>query len=327
MAELKPVYLIVGGDRPKVARALRRLRTRVGEDAVELLSAHDASGEDVAAACNALGLFGGGARLVIVDAVERWKAPDLKALTAYLESPAPGAVVALTGDAKPDSALGKLCLRFGDVLAFEVPKRALPGWVADQFGRLGARAEPAACAALVELVGDDLEELASEAEKLATWAGGEPIEERHVRALAAGRAETAAFALTDAWGRRDLAAVLAASEELLERSGRPRRSEVPRLAGLLGNHVMRVRASQSLAAEGIRPREAASRLKMHPFAAEKAFAHARNFGVEELRDVLIRLAELDRALKGGSRLAPELELQRALADVTAPATAGGAAST
>jgi DNA polymerase-3 subunit delta len=325
MAELKPVYLIVGGDRPKVGRALQRLRARVGEEAVQLLSALDANGEDVVAACNALGLFAGGARLVLVDSAERWKAADVKALAGYLDAPAPGTVVALTGELKADSPLGKTCAKYGDVLAFDVPKRSLPAWVADQFARLGAKAEPAACAALVELVGDDLEELANEVEKLATWAAEERIEPRDVHALAAGRAETSVFALTDAWGRREVGAVLAASEELLERSGRSRRDEVPRLTGLLSNHVMRVRACQELAAEGVRPRDAAGRLKMHPFAAEKAFTHARNFEVDELRDAVVRLAALDRALKGGSRLAPDLELQRALVEVTAPraGAAGG----
>ena len=36
----------------------------------------------------------------------------------------------------------------------------------------------------------------------------------------------------------------------------------------------------------------------------------------ELDDALIRLAELDHALKGGSRLAGELELERALVEIT-----------
>ena len=87
--ELKPVYLILGADRPKIQRALRRLRERIGDDATEVLSAFDASGEDAAAACNALGLFGGGARLVVVTDVDRWKAADAKAVASYLESPTP----------------------------------------------------------------------------------------------------------------------------------------------------------------------------------------------------------------------------------------------
>ena len=55
---------------------------------------------------------------------------------------------------------------------------------------------------------------------------------------------------------------------------------------------------------------------MHPFAAEKAFAQAANFSVEELRAVTVRLAALDAALKGRSRISGELELARALLDIT-----------
>ena len=58
-AELKPAYLLVGGDGPKIARALARLRARVGDDAVESASARDTSGDAAAALCNAMGLFAG----------------------------------------------------------------------------------------------------------------------------------------------------------------------------------------------------------------------------------------------------------------------------
>jgi DNA polymerase III delta subunit len=95
--------------------------------------------------------------------------------------------------------------------------------------------------------------------------------------------------------------------------------------GLLAHHVGRVRACQLLAAEGMRPRDAAGRLKVHPFAAEKAFAQAQNFSVEELRNAVVRLAQLDHAIKGGSRLSGELELARALIDVTRPAKEPAAA--
>jgi DNA polymerase III subunit delta len=327
VAGLEPVYLIVGADRPKVARAVARLRSRFPDGAVERLSARDSGGDAVVAACNALGLFASGARLVVVDEVERWKAGDVDAVSGYLADPAPETVLALVGAAKPDGPLGRLVAKRGEVLAYDVPKRSLPKWVGDQFERLGARAEPEACRVLVELVGDDLEELAAEADKLATWAGGDPIGPGDVETLVAGRAETSVFTLTDAWGRRDVGAVLRASENLLERSQRPRRDELPRVAALLGSHVARVRACQQLAAEGLRPREAAARLKQHPFAIEKAFAHAERFGREELRDVVARLAELDYALKGGSRLAGDLELQRTLVAATAePAAAAADAS-
>ena len=57
---LRPVYLLTGNDRPKIVRALRRLRARFGDESVEQLSGDAASGADAVAACNALGLFAGG---------------------------------------------------------------------------------------------------------------------------------------------------------------------------------------------------------------------------------------------------------------------------
>jgi DNA polymerase-3 subunit delta len=166
------------------------------------------------------------------------------------------------------------------------------------------------------MVGDDLDELSTEVEKLATWAGGEAIGVRDVEQIAAGRAETAIFSLTDAWGRRDVAAVLRSAEEIMERSHRARSGELMRIVASLVNHVGRVQRCQRLADQGVRPRDAASSLKMHPFVAEKAFAQAANFSAEELGDAVVRLAQLDAAAKGGSRLPADLELERALVDVT-----------
>jgi DNA polymerase III delta subunit len=80
-----------------------------------------------------------------------------------------------------------------------------------------------------------------------------------------------------------------------------------------------MRRCKQLASEGVRPRDAASTLKRHPFYVEKVFAQASNFSDEELRAAIVRLAALDHALKGGSKLAPDLELQRALIDVSAEA--------
>jgi len=316
-SQLKPVYLIVGADRPKIQRALRRLRDRIGEDATEMRSAFDASGEDAAAACNALGLFGGGERLVIVADVDRWKAADVKAIGSYLSSPAPATVLALVGEeTKKDSALAKACAKVGEVLVYDVAKRRLPEWVAKQFADRGVAADPEACRALVEIVGEDPEALAGEIDKLATWSGGDPIGVSEIASLASGCAEIPGYELTDAWGRRDLRAALLACQTLLDRSGDPVSRAVPALVGLLVGHLGRVRAVQAMAEEGLTAREAAARLKRHPFYVEKLYAQARNYSVDELRDAVVRLAQLDHAVKGGSRLAVDLELERALVEIT-----------
>jgi DNA polymerase-3 subunit delta len=329
MAELKPIYLLIGTDRPKVTRALRRLRERIGEEATELLTAHEAAGDDVVAACNALGLFASERRLVVVDDVEAWKAADAQAVLDYLKSPSPETVLALVATGvRADSQLAKAVAKAGEVLLYDLPKRGnkadLPGWVRKQFAALGIDVEPGVARLVVDLVGDDLDELAGEVEKLVAWADGESVGEREVELLVAPRGEVAPFAMTDAWGRRDVAGVLEASERLLARTAGPARDALPRVVGLLTSHVARVAECRALADEGVSPRDAAERLKKNRFYVEKLFQQAENFTPAELQDAIVRLAELDLALKGGSRLAGELEFSRALVDLTRPREAAGA---
>jgi DNA polymerase III delta subunit len=313
MAEdLKPVYLLTGGDRPKITRALDRLRGRFDPAVVETLSAADTSGEDAVAACNALGLFAGGARLVLVEEIERWKAADAKVVATYLGSPAPETVLALVGDGvKRESPLAKACAKAGDLLVFDVQKRDLPRWVAEQFKRLEVEADAPACRALVDLVGESPDELAEEVLKIATWAGGEPVGEPEVRLLVAARAETPPWELTDAWGRRDVPAALAACEAMLEGD-----RAVGGLVWRLGDHVLLVRQCLRLAREGTRSAEAAKRLRRKEYPVRKAYDQAEAFADDELDRAIVRLAALDLATKGGSRLPDELELERALVEIT-----------
>jgi DNA polymerase-3 subunit delta len=319
--DLKPAYLIAGSDRPKVDRAVARLRGRFDPDAVEVHDANEASGDDAVAACNALGLFGS-ARLVSFENVEVWKAQDAKAIGEYLKSPAPATTLALVGgELKKDGPIAKAVGGAGDVLIWDVQTRAIHKWIADQFAVHGAKAEAAAARRLSELVGDDLYELAGEVEKLATWANGNEVTDADVDLLVAPRAESPPWNLTDAWGARDVGGVLRAAERMLDRTGDPVSRTIPRLVGSLTNHVRRARQAHRLEAAGLSHAEAASKLGIKPFPAQKLYAQVRNFSAGELDAALIRLAELDHALKGGSRLANELELERALVEITEPRAA------
>jgi DNA polymerase-3 subunit delta len=318
--QLKPVYLLTGTDLPKIALALRRLRARFDAGSVDHLFAEAASGADAVAAVNALGLFGGGERLVIVEAVERWRKDDAEAVTSYLAAPTPGAVLALVGDPARLPGLETACKQAGDVLRYDVPTRRrgrrevldYAAWVEGQLERAGVTAERALAERLVELVGDDTFALQREVEKLVAWAGGESVGPRDLDRLVVPMNEASIFALGDAWGSRDLAGALEASEAKLLHD------EPFLIAARLADSVRRVRAVQALLEEELGVRSIAERLGLKEYPARKYAAQAQNFGPEELSHAVIRLAELDFALKGGSRLAAELELQRAIVDVTSP---------
>jgi DNA polymerase III subunit delta len=236
----------------------------------------------------------------------------------------PGAVLALVASAPLRSdALSKAVAAAGKVLAYDAPKpRDLPAWVRAQFEARGAPIEQEAARALVGIVGDDLAALATETDKLATWAADRPLSREDVEALATPAREATAWALTDAWGERDLAELLAACEAELER--RDPFGVSTRLAA----HVGLVRNVQVLAAEGLGARDIAKRLKLHEFRVRKALSHARNYTPDELDAAVVRLAALDAAIKGASRLSGELVLTRTLIELTRaadPATAGAQA--
>ena len=255
--ELKPVYLLTGSDRPKIERALRRLRDRFGAEAVELLHA---------ARCHRRGCR---RRLQLarplrrrapglVEEVERWKADDAKAVAAYAADPAPDAVLALVaGELRKDSALAKAIAKAGEVLVYDVDRKKIVDWVVQQFAANDVKVDRDVARSVVDAVvpeglEPDLYHLANEVAKLATWAGGEPVEWDAVRDLVVPFGEMPSFALTDAWGRRDVAAVLAAAEASFEREASPRRDVAPRLVGALARHLARVQECKRLLAEGTR---------------------------------------------------------------------------
>lgn len=328
--ELKPVYLVSGGDRPKVELALARLRARFDPGSIERLNAagkEGASGEDVVAACNA-GTLLVGERLVLVAEVDGrrddrgrlaggWKAADVEAIVSYLAAPAPSTVLCLVGEEqRKDSPLAKACAKAGDVLVWDVDKKGLQGWVAERFHERGVRVERAACAALVDIVGEEKLALSLEIDKLATWAAGEPLGVEEVQRLATPFSEEPPWALTDAWGKRDAATVLRIVESMLDRSPRPRRDEAAALAARLAGHLTKLTRMKALSEQGVRPREAAAKLGMKEYPAQKLARQAEIFSAEELHDATVRLARLDHSLKGGSKLAADLELQLAVADVS-----------
>jgi DNA polymerase III subunit delta len=327
VSELDPVYLLAGSDRPKVDLAVQRLRARFDPGAIDRFNAFTDDPGTVVAACNAGTLFGD-RRLVLVDAVDgrrgddgrlraSWKAPELEEIAAYVSAPAPGTVLCLVcEEAKRDSALVKAVVKAGTVLTYEVARNAQAKWVGERFRSRGVKAAPEACLLLVRLVGTDLHALAQEVDKIATWAGDDEVGEADVERLTAPTAETKVFAITDAWGARDRAQALEAMEAILERSEKSHRDEAARLAAAIGAHLGKLRQMKREAESGGSPRQIAERLRLHPYYAEKLIRQAEAFSESELDGATVEMASLDHALKGGSRLAPALELQRTIAVIS-----------
>jgi DNA polymerase-3 subunit delta len=118
--------------------------------------------------------------------------------------------------------------------------------------------------------------------------------------------------VTDAWGRRDAAAVIELATADIERS-----EDVHRTIGQITAHVRRVRQAVVLLEAGAGQAEVQQALGLKPYPAKKLCEQARGFSEPELAAAIVRLAGLDLAVKGGSRLDARFELELALAEITA----------
>jgi DNA polymerase-3 subunit delta len=311
---MKPAYLIAGSDWPKVDAAIARLRGRFAPESIEQLSAGGDEPVDVAAACNALGLFPG-RRLVLVRNAEELDEVAVAAVVEYLRAPAPETTLGLFGGPGfgPKHPLVKAVEAVGEVRLFDAPERKQAAdWVVRRFADARLPCPPAVARRLVELVGEDVGDLALETDKLIAFCGGEPPQVEDVERLVIASVDIKPWDITDAWGRRDAAAVIGLATADVER-----REDVGRVIAQLSAHVRRVHRAAVMIEGGAVQADVARELGLKPFPAQKLVAQAGRFTPGELGRAVVRLAALDLAVKGGSRVDPRFELELALADITA----------
>jgi len=94
--------------------------------------------------------------------------------------------------------------------------------------------------------------------------------------------------------------------------------DVIRVSAIFANHVRRVRQALLVLEGGGTDKDVQKQLGLRsPYQAKGLCRQARAFSEAELASAVVRLARLDHAVKGGSRLDPRLELELALVEISA----------
>jgi DNA polymerase III delta subunit len=313
--EHKPAYLIAGSDWPKIDAAAVRLRSQFDEDSIEQIMVGEDEAADVVATCNALGLFGG-ERLVQVRGVEALEPEQVEAIVAYLADPTPGTCLALFGGkgVAADSPLATAVAAVGDVRLFDAPddEHAVQ-WVVKRFAEQGITCPLPVAKRIVKRAGIEIGDLALEVEKLAVHGRDQPPSEQDVDLLVSEQLDVKPWNMTDAWGRRDAAAVVGYATADIEKP-----DDVQRISAIFANHVRRVRQALLVLDSGGSAKDVQKQLGLRsPYQAQGLCRQARAFSEPELARAVVRMAELDEAIKGGSRLDPRLELELALVEISA----------
>jgi DNA polymerase-3 subunit delta len=311
---LKPAYLIVGDDLPKVEYALKRLKTRIAEQSgsdlnIDEFDATVDSAAQVVNAANTLA-FLGGTRLVLVHETQAWLKADKGVIVAYLKSPAPDACLTLVAERiAPTDALRTAMKEHGEVLEYLAPKEGeLPQWLVQEAAtRLHMNLGLSEARLMVQRCGDNQNILLRELEKLQLYADGRRITTDDIRLLATPSVEASIFDLLDSLALGRGSSAFAAVEDLLA-SGE--RTEVL-FYRILRNfqNLSRVAAMRD---EGMRPEAIQAELKMKPYPVRKLMEQAALLGTDGISRRLAVLADTDARMKGMGTLPDEMELQLCL---------------
>lgn len=324
---LRPVYLVAGEERYLRRVVLEHLRRAVlGSEQVSLnedrFTAGDVDAATVIAAARTLPMFGP-RRLVIVQGVERWEAQKdasakgighrpLDRLAQYAADPSDSTTLVLVAD-KLDNRrkLMSVAKKAGFLVACAPLSRGvLPGWIRDRCTRRGHAISHRAADLLAELVGSDLAMLDDAVERVTLYVGPQKdIGEEDILTCVANLKSTTVWELVEAVGRREPGPALAALGRVFERGSGPR------LVGLLCWSARQLIRFGSARATGINSREAAKVAGIPPFKAQEFESQLRAMSLARAELWLEKLAEVDRAMKGGSKLPPRAVLEQALLDI------------
>lgn len=301
---IKPVYVIAGqGGRLRDAQ-LQQVRRQVlaGGDFSMCLREFDGEEANIAEVLDELRTlpFMGPRRAVEVHAADDFISQHRQALEDYLTSPCTTGVLILLPD-KPlrsNMRITKLINKIGRSYFLGTAK---PHEIPHLLGRMardkyGKTLQPGVGQALQELLGDSLNSLAEELEKLSLYVGKrQTIRIQDVQALVGSNRELSAFEMIDALVKRDTAKAM----ELLERILTQDRSAEYTVIGLLAWYVRRMRKVQVLLSDGQSEARICSQLKIW-YRKQEFIQQVRQIPPESLRLACKQLAQADRAVKTGA---------------------------
>ncbi|MFH0929908.1 MAG: DNA polymerase III subunit delta [Candidatus Moraniibacteriota bacterium] len=202
------------------------------------------------------------------------------------------------GKVKKGGKLYKLLQKIAKCQEFELLEGAkLKNWIIDEIGKTKGEnisISPAAVERLIIFVGNDLNLLSREIEKLAVYKNKGEISGEDVDLLVKSKIDTDIFKTVDALARGDKKTALKTLHNHLDSGEDP--------FYLLSMYFYQFRnlvKVKPLAEKNMPSHEIASKLKMHPFVVRKSIEQSRNFSWEKLKSLYNVLCEIDFESKTG----------------------------
>lgn len=297
-----PSLCYLYGEEPfLVERAVRLLLERAIDPALRDFNfncffGNEAKGVEIADAAQTLPMFAE-RRAVLVKRADALKAEALETLLSYVRNPVPTTCLIFAGT-KVDQRK-KIFLELkkqGALVEFKrLYDNKLGGFIQGEATLRGKQIEAAGSELLAFLIGNNLQELSSQVEKLAAYAGDRPrITVDDVRAVASSTKAFTAFELARFLGNRDLRNSLRSLDALF-RNG----EESFQMIGALSRHFRQLWRIREMLDRKAPQADIGREVGIIPFFLGEMIQQARNFRREELRNIFEELYRCDVGSKTG----------------------------
>jgi DNA polymerase-3 subunit delta len=295
------ICFLYGEESYLVDRAARLLLDRVIDPSLKdfnynVFFGNESKGIDIADAAQTLPMFAE-RRAVLVKRAEGLSAAACEILLPYIQNPAASTCLILTGS-KIDQRKKFFAeiKKHGVLVEFKrLYDNKLSAFIQGESSAQGKPIDSAAADLLSFLIGNNLQELASQIEKLVVYAGDRPrISLEDVRAVASSSKAFTVFELARYLSARDLHNTLKSLDTLF-RNG----EETPMMIGALTRHFRQLwRVREMLDRKTAKP-DIAREVGINPYFLDDMITQARNFKREELRSIFSELYRCDLASKTG----------------------------
>lgn len=251
-------------------------------------------------------------RLVVIKEVQKLPGTGLEAFAKYLDNPSPATKFILTAE-KVDGrnkAIAKIKARSVVVELKPLYDNQVPQWIQGEVKRRGLQISHAASLLLHAYVGNNLQAICNEIDKLQLNLNGKTsIDEQDIQDIVGLSRKFTVFNLNDAIGNRDLPRALTILNKMLQSGESP--------TGILAmitrhfNTILKIKG----ALQARKPQnEIVALTGLRPYFITKTRPMAEKYSFDKLQDVFQLLLQTELKLKT-SKMQPDIALQTLLVQI------------
>ncbi|MBW3495749.1 MULTISPECIES: DNA polymerase III subunit delta [Bacillus] len=307
--QFAPLYVLYGTEAYFINETIKLITTYALEEEdrefnVVTYDLEEAYLEDVVEDAHTLPFFGERKVILIksplfLTAQKEKLEQNIKILEEYIGEPSPFSILVFVAPyEKLDERkkITKLLKKTADVIeANAMQVQDVQKWIVSRADEVHVHIDNSAVSLLLELVGSNVTMLAKEMDKLTLYVGmGGEITPKLVTELVPKSVEQNVFALTEKVVKKDIAGAMQILDGLFTQQEEP-----IKLLALLVSQFRLLHQVKELQQRGYGQNQIASHIGVHPYRVKLAMNQTKFFSFEELKKVIIELAEADYSMKTG----------------------------